>query len=184
MPTRWHMMTEKQLSILIQGRNYARENRQIIRIPRAFACISAGAPWLWRSIMQIDKVSQEPARLRMLTAPFHGTFFPLEVHSANRACLMRRGHSIDPCGITNGHLDHKSGDTSALRSPYTTGHVRVPNQYKDTVLLVKVYISLSEERPLPIAISSMFWKTFLLFWNEAPRASVVGFWLGFCFKEH
>ena len=75
MPTRWHMMSEKQLSILIQGRNYARGNRQIIRIPRAFACISAGAPWLWRSVMQIDKVSQEPARLRMLTAPFHGTFF-------------------------------------------------------------------------------------------------------------
>ena len=75
MPTRWHMMSEKQLSILIQGRNYARGNRQIIRIPRAFACISAGAPWLWRSVMEIDKVSQEPARLRMLTAPFHGTFF-------------------------------------------------------------------------------------------------------------
>ena len=77
MPTRWHMMSEKQLSILIQGRNYARGNRQIIRIPRAFACISAGAPWLWRSVMQIDKVSQEPARLRMLTAPFHGTFFSI-----------------------------------------------------------------------------------------------------------
>ena len=68
---------QKQLSILIQGRNYARGNRQIIRIPRAFACISAGAPWLWRSVMQIDKVSQEPARLRMLTAPFHGTFFSI-----------------------------------------------------------------------------------------------------------
>ena len=77
MPTRWHMMSEKQLSILIQGRNYARGNRQIIRIPRAFACISAGAPWLWRSVMQIDKVSQEPTRLRMLTAPFHGTFFSI-----------------------------------------------------------------------------------------------------------
>ena len=83
MSTRWHMMSEKQLSILIQGRNYARGNRQIIRIPREFASISAGAPWLWRSVMQIDKVSQEPARLRMLTAPFHGTFFfPLEVHIA------------------------------------------------------------------------------------------------------
>ena len=74
MSIRWHMMSEKQLSILIQGRNYARGNRQIIRIPRAFARIPAGAPWLWRSVMQIDKVSQEPARLRML-APFHGTFF-------------------------------------------------------------------------------------------------------------
>ena len=31
--------------------------------------------------MQIDKISQEPARLRMLTAPFYGTFFPLEIHS-------------------------------------------------------------------------------------------------------
>ena len=81
MPTRWHMMSEKQLSILTQGINYARGNRQIIRIPRAFACISAGAPWLWRNVMQIDKVSQEPARLRMLTAPFHRTFFPLEVHN-------------------------------------------------------------------------------------------------------
>ena len=55
MSTRWHTMSEKQLSILIQGRNYARGNRQIIRIPRAFACISAGAPWLWCSAMQIDK---------------------------------------------------------------------------------------------------------------------------------
>ena len=82
MPTRWHIWSEKQLSILLKGRNYARGNRQIIRIPRAFACISAGAPWLWRSVMQIDKVSQELAWLRMLTAPFHGTFFPLEVHSA------------------------------------------------------------------------------------------------------
>ena len=66
---------QKQLSILIQGRNYARGNRQIIRISREYASISAGAPWLWRSVMQIDKVSQEPARLRMLTVPFHGTFF-------------------------------------------------------------------------------------------------------------
>ena len=48
-PLWWHMMSEKQLSILTQGRNYARGNRQIIRIPRAFTCISAGAPWLWRS---------------------------------------------------------------------------------------------------------------------------------------
>ena len=55
MSTRWHMMSKKQLSILIQGRNFARGNRQIIRIPRALACISAGAPWLWRSVMQIDK---------------------------------------------------------------------------------------------------------------------------------
>ena len=77
MSTRWHMMSEKQLSILIQGRNHARGNRQIIRILRAFACKSAGAPWLWRSVMQIDKVSQEPARLGMLTAPFHGTFFSI-----------------------------------------------------------------------------------------------------------
>ena len=77
MSSRWHMMSEKQLSILIQGRNYARGNRQIIRIPRAFARIPAGAPWLWRSVMQIDKVSQETARLRMLTAPFYGTFFPI-----------------------------------------------------------------------------------------------------------
>ena len=75
------MMSEKQLPILLQGRNYTRGNRQIIRIPRAFACISAGAPWLWQGVMQIYKVSQEPARLRMLTAPFHGTFFPLEVYS-------------------------------------------------------------------------------------------------------
>ena len=44
-------------------------------LPRTFACISAGALRLWRSVMQIDQVSQEPARLRMLTAPFHGTFF-------------------------------------------------------------------------------------------------------------
>ena len=51
--------------------------------------------------------------------------------TTNRACLMRHGHSIDPCGITNGHLDHKSSDTLALRSTYTTGQVRVPNQYKD-----------------------------------------------------
>ena len=75
--TRWHMMSEEQLSILIQGRNYARGNRQIIIIPRAFACISAGAPGLWRSVMQIGKVSQEPARLRMHTTPFHGTFFSI-----------------------------------------------------------------------------------------------------------
>ena len=89
MPTRWHMMSEKQLSILIQGRNYARGNRQIIRIPRTFACISAGAPWLWRSVMQIDKVSQEPARLRMLTAPFQGTFFfhwKFKVYKVARSC--------------------------------------------------------------------------------------------------
>ena len=92
MPTRWHMMSEKQLSIFIQGRNYARGNRLIIRIPRAFACISAGAPWLWRSAMQIDKVSQEPARLCMLTAPFHGTFFPLEVHSEGLAPRERSHH--------------------------------------------------------------------------------------------
>ena len=65
------------LTILIQGRNYTRGNQQIIRIPRAFACISVGAPWLWRSVMQIDKASQEPAQLRMLTAPFQGTFFSI-----------------------------------------------------------------------------------------------------------
>ena len=29
MPTTWHMMSEKQLSILIQGRNYARGNRHL-----------------------------------------------------------------------------------------------------------------------------------------------------------
>ena len=103
MPTRWHMMSEKQLSILIQGRNYARGNRQIIIIPRAFACISAGAPWLWRSVMQIDKVSQEPARLRMLTAPFHGTFFPLEVHSA-----------VQPLEFGNGWI--------VSSDPYDTGN--------------------------------------------------------------
>ena len=31
----------------------ARGNRQIARIPRAFACISVGAPWWWGSVMQI-----------------------------------------------------------------------------------------------------------------------------------
>ena len=31
--------------------------------------------------MQIDQFSQEPARLRMLTVQFHGTFFTLEFHS-------------------------------------------------------------------------------------------------------
>ena len=96
MPTRWHMMSEKQLSILIQGRNYARGNRQIIRIPRAFACISAGAPWLWRSVMQIDKVSQEPARLRMLTAPFHGTFFYASAFRRRRHYVF--GLSVRPSG--------------------------------------------------------------------------------------
>ena len=77
MSTTWHMMSKKQLSILAQGINYARGNREIIRIARVFACISAGAPRLWRSVMQIDKVSQELARLRMLTASFHGTYFSI-----------------------------------------------------------------------------------------------------------
>ena len=64
------------------------QETNIIRIPSAFACISAGAPWIWCSVMQIDQVSQEPARLRMLTAPFHGTLFPLEVYNAWRAWLQ------------------------------------------------------------------------------------------------
>ena len=74
--TRWDMMSEKQLSILVLGRSYTRGNRQIIRISRTFACISesAGSP-------QLKFHSPEPARPRMLTVPFHGTFFPLEVHS-------------------------------------------------------------------------------------------------------
>ena len=37
--------------------------------------ISVGAPALWRSVMQIDQVSQEPLQ-RHFTEPF----FPLEVH--------------------------------------------------------------------------------------------------------
>ena len=37
--------------------------------------MSAGAPGLWRSVMQIDQVSQAPPQLCMLTLPFHGTFF-------------------------------------------------------------------------------------------------------------
>ena len=46
-------MSEKQLSIIAWRRNNARGNRQIIRIPRTFACISAGAPRFWWSVMQI-----------------------------------------------------------------------------------------------------------------------------------
>ena len=85
------MMSEKQLSILIQGRNYARGNRQIIRIPRAFACISAGAPWLWRSVMQIDKVSQEPAHSAISrNLFFHWKFIvsPERAHPARHAVCV------------------------------------------------------------------------------------------------
>ena len=77
MSTRWHMMSEKQLSIHVQGRNYDRGNQQINGIPMASPWILAGAPRLWRSVMQIHLVSQEPARLHMRKAPFHGTFFSI-----------------------------------------------------------------------------------------------------------
>ena len=65
-------------------RNYARGNRQIIRIRRTFACISAGGPRLWHSVMQIDQVSQEPrdcaCSQRHFTEPFFHWKFILTVY--------------------------------------------------------------------------------------------------------
>ena len=55
--------------------------------------------------MQIDKVSQEPARLRMLTAPFHGTLFfhwkfivpGSTLAQVMACCQMAPSHYLDQC---------------------------------------------------------------------------------------
>ena len=167
MPTRWHMMSEKQLSILIQERKYARGNRQIIRIPRAFACISAGAPWLWRSVMQIDKVSQEPARLRMLTAPFHGTFFfhgKFIVHGTHGPLFTKRTGFLpqdlvkyrsrenriytllNRYEIWQAHRQHRCRDACQLSERYGHHHTNIAASRLREILRQDI-LALSELRP-------------------------------------
>ena len=55
MSTRWHIMSEKQLSILIEGRNYVRGDWQINRIPRIPTWMSAGAPGLCVALCKLTK---------------------------------------------------------------------------------------------------------------------------------
>ena len=64
-----------------KGEITTEETQQINGIPIASPWLSAGSSRLWRSVMQIHLISQEPARLHMRKAPFHGTVFPLKVQS-------------------------------------------------------------------------------------------------------
>ena len=75
------------------------------------------------SVMQIDQVSQDPVRLCMFTAPLHGNFFPLEVHSVVRVVVVRVVSECCPspandhtcsCFQLIHHLVHHCGPASLL----------------------------------------------------------------------
>ena len=103
-----------------------------------FACISAGAPRLWRSVMQIDQVSQEPVRQYMLTVPFHGAFFPLEVHNAG-SCFANMAADADLFAISRYWIEISRNArllnmTILIRSGIRLSWPSVPTKYFSAVL--------------------------------------------------
>ena len=80
MPTRWHMMSEKQLSILIQGRNYARGNWQIIKFPGHSHAYQRELPDYDVALCKLTKFPRNPRDCACSQRHFTKPFFPLEVH--------------------------------------------------------------------------------------------------------